>query len=121
MREEEVLSINQMKELQKLGVDTSSARYFWDYQFNNELYHVKYHDRLKKYIDAGYGIGAFTLNDVLKLLPPYYKRKDEILRFEIEEGSSGWTCKYLHVQLFVRETMLEAAYEMLKWINHKAK
>ena len=64
-----VLKIDQMRHLGELGIDTSKAGAFYDLKNGEELDIVKYPERLKKYIDDGYGIGAFTLQDMLEMMP----------------------------------------------------
>lgn len=72
MKTEQVLSIEQMRRLQKLGVDTSTASFFYDLKYGGDLDEVKYPKRLPRYIQDGNGIGAFTLQDILGIMPVLY-------------------------------------------------
>lgn len=72
MKSKKVLSIEQMRRLQKLGVDTSTASWFYDLKYGGELDVVKYPKRLSQYIQNGNGIGAFTLQDILEIMPVLY-------------------------------------------------
>lgn len=46
MKSKKVLSIEQMRRLQKLGVDTSTASWFYDLKYGGNLDVVKYPERL---------------------------------------------------------------------------
>lgn len=69
----QVLSVEQMRFLQMLGIDTSKARMYWTnlgspstgVSLGIVCTHISLHTLEKK----GLAIGAFTLQDVINLLP----------------------------------------------------
>jgi len=122
----QVLTIEQMKYLQSLGVDTSTASMLWDYKFNNELDLVKYPERMKEYIENGNGIGAFTLQDLLNIIPnlidDYVFGFNQDIRYRDGDGcyvsytSLNMPDEHLHVIDAVQGNLLNACYNMLIWI-----
>lgn len=124
----QVLSIEQMKRLKDLGVDISRASLFYDINYGGELDIVKYPERLKEYIAQGKGIGAFTLHDVIALLP--YKisepGKYKCAFFKMECRAGGvWVVKYSYGLsgafrdvFFKGIDLLEITYYMLEWIAY---
>lgn len=131
--EQQVLSIEQMRHLQELGVDTSKASMYWnrivrpsnkpntedvvvlDWFVNThkEVMHTPF-DRLDV-------VPAFTLQDILDLLPEeIYTEENELATLKIHFPNDGyWEFSYmgLHkcMEFFLEENVLDAAYEMLCW------
>lgn len=138
MKSKKVLSIEQMRRLQKLGVDTSTASWFYDLKYGGDLDVVKYPKRLSQYIQNGNGIGAFTLQDILEIMPVLYptmkngkrilvdsSREDSGCHYQptIFHSEDGWFCSYLDSDdLWDERTSdsynnpLDAAYDMLCWL-----
>lgn len=127
----QVLSIKQMEYLNLLGIDTSKASMFYDYKYGNELDLVKYPDRLAGYISKGFGIGAFTLQDLLNLLPNVIDRHvfgfNQDIRYSDGDGcyvsytSLDMPDEHLHVIDTTQGGLLSACYDMLIWViknNH---
>ena len=137
MKSKKVLSIEQMRRLQKLGVDTSTASWFYDLKYGGDLDVVKYPKRLSQYIQDGNGIGAFTLQDILEIMPVLYptmkngkrilvdsSREDSGCHYQptIFHSEDGWFCSYFDSEELMDERTsdsynnpLDAAYEMLCW------
>lgn len=138
MKSKKVLSIEQMRRLQKLGVDTSTASWFYDLKNGGDLDVVKYPKRLSQYIQNGNGIGAFTLQDILEIMPVLYptmkngkrilvdsSREDSGCHYQptIFHSEDGWFCSYFDSDDLLDERTsdsynnpLDAVYDMLCWL-----
>lgn len=140
--ETQVCNIEQMKHLKELGVDTSNASIYWtfpsspDYKTKIEL--VGINGNLKAYEDREYGIGAFALQDMLKIMPVLYptmegekrvlvkdRRIDSGCHYQptIFHSEDGWFCSYFDSDCLMDERTssgynnpLNAAYDMLCWL-----
>lgn len=131
---DQVLSIERMQHLKELGVETSKASMYFSYHWDR-LNIVTEHGNLKAWEERGLGIGAFTLQDMLEMIPcklfcdetGYAANLQPILlsqtcyltftkhdtgKYEIAYISRKQ--EYLH---YVNgKTILEAAYNMLCWL-----
>ncbi len=138
MKSEQVLSIERMRRLQKLGVDTSTASFFYDLKYGGDLDEVKYPERLPQYIQDGNGIGAFTLQDILEIMPVLYPTMENGKRILVDNSQpdsgchyqptifhseDGWFCSYFDSDELLDERTsdsydnpLDAAYDMLCWL-----
>ena len=122
MKSKQILSIEQMKQLQKLGLNTTGASMCWiktpkgrDLAFNDE-----WTGRRESFLDP---VPAYTLQDVLDALPEEitYKRKDYLI--EIWKRDSEWSVGYLffddedviHLHDETNKSFINAAYSMLCW------
>lgn len=116
----QVLSIEQMKELEALGVDTSKASMYWGFQVadkKQETPILVLSD--KNFLFIKKVIPTFTLHDILELLPcpikidtyEYWWRlsKHKIVYEEINE--------YPNLKYCLGDSMIESAFKMLKWIK----
>lgn len=94
MKSKKVLSIEQMRRLQKLGVDTSTASWFYDLKYGGDSDVVKYPKRLSQYIQDGNGIGAFTLQDILEIMPVLYPTMKNGKRILVDSSREDSGCHY---------------------------
>lgn len=120
----QVLSIEQMKHLHELGLDTSKAsmQYVAD---NNDIifvvpkecgYHIKD-------VEDGYIVcDALTLSDILDLLPNKIYN-DCYLHIEQHYlNGKVWDIYYMSINAFskmamaIETNLIDAAYEMLCWV-----
>lgn len=111
-----VLDIDQMKYLQKIGIDTSKASMCWvclTKQPSLSLYNKDYPK------DDDKVIPAFTLQDILDLLP---NKVDEDTSYPIMiySLSNLWYIRYgyyedLNIITLCSEELIDASYEMLCW------
>lgn len=116
--EEQVLSILQVQELEKLGVDTNCGSMYWhNYNTSNDPQY-----ELCSNADVG-DITTFTLQDILEMLPKNIIHSNKQLKtcnyklctfdnkvmYTFNSFDQGWLkCTY-------GKNLLEAAFEMLKW------
>lgn len=119
----QVLSIEQMKRLHELGLDTSQASMEYIEDNNGKILCISKENKHNiKDIEEGFIIcEAFTLQDIVDLLPgTIINNGDEYcLEFGLSEpDKSGWYIQYKSVQtisVLKYVTFIDAAYEMLCW------
>lgn len=136
MKSKQVLSIEQMKHLQDLGLDTSDASMVliaiyddscpldWETALeamSTHLYDVSFDlfDADSPYYDHSYrkDCGVFTLQDILDKLPTSINWKPLIIVGNSIMYSAGYGEGYDHpMKIFKEESLLESAYKMLLWI-----
>ena len=115
----QVLDVQQMQHLQELELDTSNASMCWVIDCNHAR-HLKIHDLFAYKATDEKVIPAFTLQDILDLLP--YKTVASYLHIG-RKSFSGDILFYVEysnfggyaVSHFRSESLIEAAYEMLCW------
>ena len=120
--EEQVLSIEQMKHLQKLGVDTSDASMCW----------LRYDadGKVKHYVSSNRGKCAscptYTIGDLIEKLPKDIDGSCLLIEFCASDlGYGDWDCGELYginaQQKFNDKSLKEALYDLLCWVaeNHK--
>lgn len=105
----QVLSAEQMQELIELGIDVSKASMYWVESFyfdekNNNKRIIMQSVSLIPTTDA---IPTFTLQDILEMLPDYYwiEKFSNIYKIKDVDGDT----------YFESKSLLEAAFNMLKW------
>lgn len=123
MMKRQVLTIDQMKRLNELGVDTSIASMYWTYPVDPEcrtrLTPVGEMGNLKSWEERGYGIGAFTLQDLLEIIPPRLEKKYMFLLYKV---APDYICEYSYsscsntLNTAPVGTVLDTVYEMLIWV-----
>lgn len=130
----QVLSMEQMQHLKKLGVDTCKASMCWLKDLTKDLnkgreidmttgWNLGFNNPVFYKYDWMVGIPTFTLQDILDLLPKEIEAKDEPIPYHLEvifDGSGLWEVSYTRnfnaLEYFYHGTLLEAAYEMLCWV-----
>ena len=114
--EEQVLSIEQMKHLQELGVDTSDASMCWagnDVVPNNG-----------SAFDLGYdGIPTYTTGDLIEKLPKHFYIKEAQISMVAINGSGAFQVWYDKVPKSSKSdgTIKNALYKLLCWVAEKHK
>lgn len=119
----QVLDIQQMLHLKELSVDTDKASMAYIINITD-----KYNPFLCLNSDAidhvdfyNYALGAFTLQDILDLLPSEIKENSECNILSIDKFSDDWYVRYgLSDEFdplisFEFKELIDAAYEMLCW------
>lgn len=131
--EEQVLSIEQMKHLQELGVDTSDASMVWIKQDSTllpdnikELWLVDtYHDSLKPMVeqeDSDF-VQTYTIGDLIEKLPKHFNTKEEQISMVAINGSGAFEVWYDNVPKSNKRdgTIRNALYKLLCWVAEKHK
>lgn len=118
MKSKQVLSIEQMKHLQELGLDTGDASMCVEWRESEESKKVVTSLDADTYYDYYYG--TYTLQDILDKLP----ESIQIYDLYIFKQAGLWVFKYIDVEdeTLHSETMpriIDAAYYMLCWCIEK--
>ena len=141
MKSKQVLSIEQMRYLHKLGLDTSDASMVliatdddscsldWETALtaiSMHLYEVSFElfDADSSHYNHSYreDCGVFTLQDILDKLPPSVNWNPLIIVGNSVMYSAGYGEGYDHpIKIFKEESLLESAYKMLCWIIEQNK
>ena len=130
--EEQVLSIEQMKHLQELGVDTSDASLAWYMSPNANQWKIKIkdkfaHEMLRRISPERY-IPTYTTGDLIEKLPKHINgRNDNRLVIDGDEDADYWYVVYKNryehseTEYFDSENLLTALYNLLCWVaeTHK--
>ena len=123
--ENQVLSIEQMQRLKELGVDTSKASMCYiskypscDFDDGDPTVVVSKDFNKRLYNEFG---PAFTLQDLIELLPSQLIHKDETLYLNFdnigkEYGFYYVACDFEIYIYFNDKDILQAAYNMLIWV-----
>ncbi len=125
MKSKQVLSVEQMKHLQELGLDTSDGSMCWCYalSYKNAKWELEiYEDVIDQKRDSNFWktLPTYTLQDILDKLPKRIETEDyefELYIYYHENGVSVFCDDGDITQLafFSKPTLLESAYEMLCW------
>lgn len=124
MKSKQVLSVEQMKHLQELGLDTSDASMHWQYLPTADAI-INGTDEIEEepclfvsQPNMKHEYPSYTLQDILDKLPPviekYYWLAIRVSAHKgmwyVEYNGRGYTLSY-----FYSENLIDAAYEMLCW------
>lgn len=131
------LSIDQMQKLKELGIDTKDASMCWVKDPAGVSW-IVVHDEYCYEIDFMRPVPAFTLQDMMELMPELYptiNAKNKRVLDTIEHPDSGdtylpnlylydgeWRCGYISFDCgeeeiaFSTDNPLDAAFEMLCWL-----
>ena len=122
--ENQVLSIEQMKHLQELGVDTSDASMCWlDFEDNEPMeVSVFIPEVMLGY--AQYKLyPAYTIGDLIEKLPKHFYIKEAQISMVALNGSGAFQVWYDEVPKSNKSdgTIKNALYKLLCWVarNHK--
>lgn len=133
--EEQVLSIKQMKYLQKLGVDTSDASMYWK-TFPTETGYYDYQgyhgtdiqDEAELVIDkeidddAEY-IPTYTIGNLIEKLPKYFHAKENPIEMCAINGNGAFAVDYFNIAKSCKKdsTIKNALYKLFCWVAEKHK
>lgn len=126
--EDQVLSIERMQHLKEFGVDTSKSSLFWVKKITNEIgeeikgeYRLSFSDKvIVRNFEMWDIIPAFTLQDVLDLLPEEIIVNDKSYGLNVIFPNEGaWEISYFFCgeckEFFINTKLIDSAYEMLCW------
>ena len=125
--EEQVLSIEQMKHLQELGVDTSDASLAWFMSPKKNQWKIKVkdkfaHEMLLRLSPERY-IPTYTIGDLIEKLPKHFYIKEAQISMVAINGSGAFQVWYDKVPKSCKSdgTIKNALYKLLCWVaeNHK--
>ena len=123
--EEQVLSIEQMKHLQELGVDTSDASMCWlRYDVGGVVKQFVEINDIKDY-EWSYATQypTYTIGDLIEKLPKHFNTKEEQISMVAINGSGAFEVWYDNVPKSNKRdgTIKNTLYKLLCWVteNHK--
>ena len=122
MKSKQVLSIEQMKHLRELGLDTSDASMCWCYvlSYKNANCELEiYEDVINQKRDSAFWeiIPTYTLQDILDKIPSFIGNNT----LTLQRHGDKWMCLYIepytrhNLHMEIKEECIDAAYEMLCW------
>ena len=119
--EEQVLSIEQMKHLQELGVDTSDASMCW--VAGEDADEVEWNLIIPNNFLLPYNIPTYTIGDLIEKLPKHFYIKEAQISMVAINGSGAFQVWYDKVPKSCKSdgTIKNALYKLLCWVaeNHK--
>ena len=119
--EEQVLSIEQMKHLQELGVDTSDASMCW--VAGEDADEVEWNLIIPNNFLLPYNIPTYTIGDLIEKLPKHFYIKEAQISMVAINGSGAFEVWYDKVPKSNKSdgTIKNALYKLLCWVaeNHK--
>ena len=125
--EEQVLSREQMKHLQELGVDTSDASMAWYMSPKTNQWKIKIkdkfaHEMLRRISPERY-IPTYTTDDLIEKLPKHFYIKEAQISMVAINGSGAFQVWYDEVPKSNKSdgTIKNALYKLLCWIAEKHK
>lgn len=124
----QVLSIGQMKHLNSLGVDTDKASMYWVFpiapHYRTKLYITGELGCLKSFEGRDLGIGAFTIQDILNILPKSiggYPLRINVANNWLEYSIVTEGALTHNGFMEIGDTLLDAAYKMLYTLKKEGK
>ena len=127
--EEQVLSIEQMKHLQELGVDTSDASMCWLKYTGTDgavRYLINANDISCHVMPFMEAFPTYSIGDLIEKLPKSTDFGDLLFEFcNSDLGYGDWDCSELYgieaLQNFKDKPLKNALYDLLCWVaeNHK--
>ena len=135
--EEQVLSIEQMKHLQELGVDTSDASMYWvrakriiGKQKNNcidrDMGKWKLSLSKSMVLPAAWAVESvptYTIGDLIEKLPKYFHAKENPIEMCAINESGAFAVDYFNIAKSCEkdDTIKNALYKSLCWVAEKHK
>ena len=121
--EEQVLSREQMKHLQELGVDTSDASMCWVAGEDTSTDEEEWNLIIPNNFLMPYNIPTYTIGDLIEKLPKHFYIKEAQISMVAINGSGAFQVWYDKVPKSCKSdgTIKNALYKLLCWVagNHK--
>ena len=121
--EEQVLSREQMKHLQELGVDTSDASMCWGAGEDTSTDEEEWNLIIPNNFLMPYNIPTYTIGDLIEKLPKHFYIKEAQISMVAINGSGAFQVWYDKVPKSCKSdgTIKNALYKLLCWVaeNHK--
>ena len=119
--EEQVLSLEQMKHLQELGVDTSDASMCW--VAGEDADEVEWNLIIPNNFLLPYNIPTYTIGDLIEKLPKHFYMEESPINMCAINGSRAFQAGYIKVpKVYKRDGNIKnTLYKLLCWVaeNHK--
>ena len=126
MKSKQVLDVQQMQHLQEMGLDTNNASASWYKPDMDTEYMLMFgHMKKEELVGNEESIPAYTLQDVLDVLPIEIKYKDKRfwLCIELADEMIGYyyeNARFEHRWVYyevvmIDESLIDAGYKLLCW------
>ena len=121
--EEQVLSREQMKHLQELGVDTSDASMCWVAGEDTSTDEEEWNLIIPNNFLMPYNIPTYTIGDLIEKLPKHFYIKEAQISMVAINGSGAFQVWYDKVPKSCKSdgTIKNALYKLLCWVAEKHK
>ena len=118
---EQVLSREQMRHLQELGVDTSDASMCW--VAGEDADEVEWNLIIPNNFLLPYNIPTYTIGDLIEKLPKHFYIKEAQISMVAINGSGAFQVWYDKVPKSCKSdgTIKNALYKLLCWVAEKHK
>ena len=119
--EEQVLSREQMKHLQELGVDTSDASMCWVAGEDTSTDEEEWNLIIPNNFLMPYNIPTYTIGDLIEKLPIEIGTLNRGIVIQRSYVGAGYIKDNLSPVSFSNSSLLESLYNLLCWLaeNHK--
>ena len=120
---EQVLSREQMKHLQELGVDTSDAYMCWVAGEDTSTDEEEWNLIIPNNFLMPYNIPTYTIGDLIEKLPKHFYIKEAQISMVAINGSGAFQVWYDKVPKSCKSdgTIKNALYKLLCWVAEKHK
>ena len=121
--EEQVLSREQMKHLQELGVDTSDASMCWVAGEDTSTDEEEWNLIIPNNFLMPYNIPTYTIGDLIEKLPKHFYIKEAQISMVAINGSGAFQVWYDKVPKSCKSDGIikNALYKLLCWVAEKHK
>ena len=121
--EEQVLSREQMKHLQELGVDTSDASMCWVAGEDTSTDEEEWNLIIPNNFLMPYNIPTYTIGDLIEKLPKHFYIKEAQISMVAINGSGAFQVWYDKVPKSCKSdgTIKNALYKLLCWLADRHK
>lgn len=121
--EEQVLSIEQMKHLKELGVDTSDASMCWVAGEDASIDEGEWNLIIPNNFLLPYNIPTYTIGDLIEKLPKYFHAKEHPIEMCAINGSGAFVVDYFNIARSCEkdDTIKNALYKSLCWVAERHK
>ena len=121
--EEQVLSREQMKHLQELGIDTSDASMCWVAGEDTSTDEEEWNLIIPNNFLMPYNIPTYTIGDLIEKLPKHFYIKEAQISMVALNGSGAFEVWYDEVPKSNKSdgTIKNALYKLLCWVAQKHK
>ena len=121
--EEQVLSREQMKHLQELGIDTSDASMCWVAGEDTSTDEEEWNLIIPNNFLLPYNIPTYTIGDLIEKLPKHFYIKEAQISMVALNGSGAFQVWYDKVPKSSKSdgTIKNALYKLLCWVAEKHK
>ena len=110
---DQVLSIEQVRELQELGFDIEKyANMCWVKLFDRDNFYRILNKEYAEYAELNDYIPTLTIGDIIEVLP---EKIEEDYYLEISKNYVDYCDDHVSINGYIEFKLIDALFEMLKW------